>query len=86
MHHLLAHYNDTAGHHMNGNGILNVYNLIWVLLWLALISLTIIFLFRWLKPDETIKSESPQDIVRKRYAKGEIDENEYKKLLKNLQK
>lgn len=79
-----SHYSDTTGHHMwddsmGGLGIL------WMLLWLAIIVVAVVGLVRWLgSPDKTKGGETPLEIAKKRYAKGEIDEKEYKKLVKDL--
>lgn len=55
--------------------------------WIALIA-GIIFLFRWIvqrsKPTEQRSSEDPLELLKKRYVKGEIEQDEYKERRKNL--
>lgn len=68
------------------------FGLIWALFMLAIFVLVVIglaLLIRWLWAQSTLAGakespESPLDIVRKRYARGEIDRQEYEAKIKDL--
>ena len=57
--------------------------------WVALI-IAVIFLIRWLllskgdRDSEVLREESPLEILNKRYAKGEIDKQEFVEKKKDL--
>ncbi len=60
---------------------------LWILLWLAVIVAVIIALVRWLTPIESRTQTSPRsarDILDERYARGEIDHDEYLKRRENI--
>jgi putative membrane protein len=55
---------------------------LWMLVWLAVIVAVIVALVRWLAPIESGTHNSPRsarDILDERYARGEIDRDEYLK-------
>jgi putative membrane protein len=59
-------------------------HLIWWFIWMVLIIW--IFATPWSIPGQRAKKDSPLDILKKRFAKGEISKEEYKeseKLLKS---
>lgn len=65
-----------------GTGGMMIGMLIWGLLGLALLALAIvatIWLIRGLtrRGEPGLTSETPEDILRRRYASGELDEDEY---------
>lgn len=53
-----------------------------------LVVVGLVFLIKWLaqqsRPRETRESESPLEILKKRYAKGEIDKEEFDQKKKDL--
>ena len=55
--------------------------------WIAVI-VVLVFFIKWLvqqsRPSETRQEESAMEILRKRYAKGEIDKEEFEKKKKDL--
>lgn len=60
---------------------------LWLLLWLAVIMAVIIALVRWLAPIENRSQSFPRsarDILDERYARGEIDDDEYLKRRENI--
>lgn len=56
----------------------------WWILWV--IFLIWIFATPWSVPGTRIKKETPLDILKKRYARGEIDKDEFFEIKNNLQK
>lgn len=55
-------------------------------LWVIAATLAIaVVVFLW-RPPAKRNGESPEDIVKRRYASGEIDDETYEKLLTNLRK
>jgi len=55
-------------------------------LWWVLIALGVFFLAKWLlqQREDRQAGDSPLEILDKRYAKGEISEQEYERLKKTL--
>jgi len=55
--------------------------------WIAVI-VGLVFLIKWIiqqsKPAEQKHAESPLEILKKRYARGEIDEKEYEQKKMNI--
>ena len=77
-----------AGHHMWGwgGGFGMIFGPFFMLLWLGLIVFPVVVAFRWLSGGTLGKSEdSALDTLRARYAKGEIDTEEFQERLKSLQ-
>jgi putative membrane protein len=58
-------------------------NWIWWILWLVL--LFWIFVTPWNVPGQRVKKDTPLDILKKRFAKGEINEEEYREKKKLLE-
>lgn len=76
-----------SGYHhemMWGAGLFGGFMML--LFWGVLLAL-VVFAVRWLSKssDESIKSQSALDILKERYAKGEIDEDEYLKRKSTLE-
>lgn len=74
---------------MDGWGYNNGYGAwgwLFMLFWIALIILAIIFLVRYLGRggSNALHGEDALDILRKRYAKGEIDKKEFQEKTKDL--
>ncbi|WP_296060115.1 SHOCT domain-containing protein [uncultured Amphritea sp.] len=66
-------WNDGSGWYMFGHGA-------GMLFWLVILVLVIWFLVRLISGKDNNKEKAtPQDILAERYARGEIDEDEYKK-------
>lgn len=66
-------WNDGSGWYMFGHGA-------GMLFWLVILVLVIWFLVRLISgKDNNTEKATPQDILAERYARGEIDEDEYKK-------
>ena len=64
------------------------YGFIFMLLFWGLIILGIVTLIRWLAPSFPSRSpdnKTPLEIVQERYARGEIDREEYEKKKRDLQ-
>lgn len=60
------------------------------LLWLLLVVTVIFFLIKAMSPGNSLSSrrdvpDTPVDILKKRYARGEIDDEEYQRRLRELQ-
>ena len=64
-------------------------HMIWMSIW-WLVGIGLLFMFIWLLADaisgRSSANESPEDILTRRYAAGEIDTDEYKRRLKELRK
>lgn len=58
----------------------------WMILWWVIIIAAIVLITRYLTPSRTIDShKSALDILKERYAKGEISKEEFQKKKKELQ-
>lgn len=80
-------YNRRWPHMMYGDGpwgMMGGYGggLMWIVLLVAIV-LVIFFVMKWAKPGGT--GETPHDILKKRYAKGEITKEEYDQKKKDLE-
>ncbi len=79
-----------TGHGMMGwgYGMDWIWNIIMIVFWISII-VGIIFLIRWVvlstnKSHETKWGESAIEILKKRYARGEINKEEYEKIRKDI--
>ena len=54
-----------------------------VLIWGGLIALTVLS-FRWFTKHNTTEKQTPLEIVKERYAKGEITKEQYEQIKKDL--
>lgn len=80
---------------MHGTGFLNGWSMmnpgmwLFMLLFWGLIIIGIVNLIRWLTGRDNHKSqtdpETPREILKKRYARGEIERDEYEKVKKDLE-
>jgi len=59
-------------------------HIIWWVIWVVFIIW--IFATPWDIPGQRTKKETPLDLLKKRYAKGEISKEEYEDIKKTLQK
>ncbi|ADR22070.1 hypothetical protein MATR_02960 [Marivirga tractuosa] len=59
-------------------------HIIWWVIWVIFIIW--IFATPWDIPGQRTKKETPLDLLKKRYAKGEISKEEYEDIKKTLQK
>ena len=59
-------------------------HIIWWVIWVIFIIW--IFATPWDIPGQKTKKETPLDLLKKRYAKGEIDKDEYNSIREDLQK
>lgn len=73
-------------HYWDGNGYGNDWGWLFMLIWFALIVAAVVIFVRYLGRGGLYagKTESATDILKKRYAKGEIDKKEYQEKLKDL--
>ena len=69
-----------------GIGLIGIF--LWVLWWVFIITVIVLFVrwvirqsYHWKKSDK-----SPVEILKERYAKGEIDRKEYEEMKKELEK
>ena len=89
---LLSHGGTEVAHHhmmgaMFGSGGYGFFGMGWIMIifWLVVIT-GVIGLIKWVFAEKRpeIKGESALDILKERYAKGEINEDEYKQKKKDL--
>lgn len=52
---------------------------LWMALWWVLVIVAIVLLVKWLLQPAGRREKTPLDILKERYARGEIDEEEYRK-------
>ncbi len=58
---------------------------IWMVLWWVLIILGIVALVRWIgRPDSPRQDQGALNIIKERYARGEIDQQEFQKKMREL--
>jgi len=69
---------NSMGMGMGGPGVMWIF---FVLFWVLLIA-GVVTLIRWLLRD---KAESPLEILQRRYAKGEIDQEAYTRMRREFQ-
>ena len=67
--------------HMMGPGFGGMF--MWILLLIAVV-LIVYFLMRMLKGSGTSPHETPLDVLKKRYAKGEISKEKFEEMKKDL--
>lgn len=67
------------GWHMGGMWL-------WWLLVIATVAAAIWFVTRTSRPGGSTSEESPEQILKRRYAKGEIDKDTYQEMLADLRK
>jgi len=77
------------GPHMWGGGWGMFFGPIWMLLFLAILVALVVLLVRWLSGSSAgglnvAATKAPLDILRERFARGEIDEEEFDKRKKVL--
>ncbi len=58
-------------------------NIIWWLVWMALI--LYIFVSPYKTPGQSIKKETPLEVLKKRYASGELNIKEFKEKKKRIE-
>lgn len=81
--HMMGFYN---GNMMGISGGWGWFNLIFMILFWILIILGVIALFKWLADANNGRGNSALEILKERFAKGEIDKKEYEEKTKLLKK
>jgi len=66
-----------------GYGYWSFWNIVWSLLWIGLIVLVIWLIYKFIIKKET---ETPINILQKRYAKGEINKKQFEEMKKDVGK
>ena len=66
-----------------GYGYWSFWNIVWSLLWIGLIVLVIWLIYKFIIKKET---ETPINILQKRYAKGEINKKQFEEMRKEMGK
>ena len=78
------------GYPMMGYGAYGGWGLLFSIFWWALIIAVIVLLVRWVAGRRGQswydREKSPLEILKERYAKGEIDKNEFEEMKKDLEK
>lgn len=75
---------------MNGYGVMGGFGGIFMILWWVIIIVGVVALVRWLGISSIGTGGSsggqrqPLDILKERYARGEIDEQEFQKIKRDL--
>ena len=59
------------------------WNVIWLLFWIGIIVLAIWIIYKFIIKKESV-SETPINILKKRYAKGEINKKQFEEMKKEL--
>ena len=73
-------------------GYMNGFGGGWImgLIWIVLIAIAVVVVFRLARPgggrDVRPPGESPETILKQRYARGEISREEYERLLEDLRR
>jgi putative membrane protein len=76
---------------MDGTGMgggMMMWMLLWAVVGLAVLALAVtgvVWLVRRSSPDTVPRQESPEEILKRRYAAGEIDEDEFQRRRAGLQ-
>jgi putative membrane protein len=76
---------------MDGTGMgggMMMWMLLWAVVALAVLALAVtgvVWLVRRSSPDTGARQESPEEILKRRYAAGEIDEDEFRRRRAGLQ-
>ncbi|MBE0472635.1 SHOCT domain-containing protein [Rhodoferax sp.] len=73
---------------MQGSGMMGGMWLLWLLFWVVVIA-GIVLVARWLigRPGQgqTCPPEAPLDVLKKRYARGEIDSASFEKMKQDIE-
>ncbi|MFH1510253.1 MAG: SHOCT domain-containing protein [Candidatus Woesearchaeota archaeon] len=77
----MMHYMSYGG--MMGGGLFGWFGLMWTVLFWAAVIWFIVWIVKNIK-NRTAWEESPLDILKKRYAKGEITKRQYEEMRKEL--
>lgn len=78
-----AHGDVMDGHDMMGGTDYSSW--LFALLWLVIIAIAVVLLVKYLgKPASDQKNEDPIEVIKARYAKGEIDKKEFEEKKKAL--
>ena len=76
-------FHDGYNHMWSGD--MSIYMFLWWMLLIVIFVAIVLVVARSARGDNTqSKNKTPEDIAKERYAKGEIDSNEYKKIIKDI--
>jgi putative membrane protein len=78
------------GRMMDGWGMMGPWMWFFMILFWALVLFGLVWTIRWLadrnkQRGEKRNAESPMDVLKKRYAKGEISQEEFERMKRNLE-
>ncbi len=76
-------YGTMGGYGMMGYGGSIIGWAFMILFWAALV-LAIIWLYKQVRGEEKAVAETPLDVLKKRYAKGEITKDEFNEMKKEI--